>query len=318
MNQIRFILVVLLMSAALPCVAGEIVQRQGGATLTIRYDAEKPRLALSDLITVTLEVEGKKTLRVSAADRFPASFPWLLVELSRVERTPLEGDRVHWRLRYTFAPREPGKQSFAFPEVKLRESNDEKDDRSIAWSPVDFDVTTAIADPDRASVRGDASIEKLPDLPPPLFDWRWLPVAVSILLVLGLALVAVLLWRRRTAKTPAGLALYEWQRLVALGLPEQGRSERFITLLTLLVRQYLERQFLIPARRQTTPEFLRDLEQHSSLSAEEKQFLTSFLPRADAIKFAGTDMSAAECTQWAQAAREFIARRLNDSSESKI
>jgi hypothetical protein len=89
-------------------------------------------------------------------------------------------------------------------------------------------------------------------------------------------------------------------------LPEQGRSERFVTLLTILVRQYLERQYSLPARRRTTPEFLLQLVQVAALAPEEKQFLTSFLERSEHIKFANVPITPEECAHWANAAKHFL------------
>ena len=96
---------------------------------------------------------------------------------------------------------------------------------------------------------------------------------------------------------------------MALNLPEHGRSERFITLLTTLLRRYLERQYAIPARRRTTPEFVQLLADFGTLSADDKQFLVRFLERCEAIKFADVPMPPAECSEWAQAIRQFIQRR---------
>src|SRR5262249_42701292 len=98
----------------------------------------------------------------------------------------------------------------------------------------------------------------------------------------------------------------EWRRLMALRLPEQGRSERFITLLTLLVRQYLERQYALPARRRTTSEFLEQLARISSLGSEQKHFLASFLEQSEQVKFAQVSLTSDECQQWADAARRFL------------
>jgi hypothetical protein len=93
---------------------------------------------------------------------------------------------------------------------------------------------------------------------------------------------------------------------MALDLPGQGRSERFITLLTTLVRRFLERQLALPARRQTTPEFVRLVETSTALSAAQKQFLIGFLSSCDAVKFGRQALTPAECARWASSARAFL------------
>lgn len=297
---------------AAPMAAGEIAQRKGPATLEIRFDSLTPKITLADVITVKLEVEGTTALRVKAPDRFPTDYPWQLIELSKVERTPIDAKRVRWRLTYKFAPREPAKKvALAFPEIRLRESDDPEEERALTWEPVDFEVTTSITDPDRADIRDITEIESLPTAPDAgMLDWRIVALAVLVVLLIFVVFFTRALLKRRDSRSPTQIALYEWQRLVAMGLPEKGRSERFVTLLTLLVRQFLERQFGLLARRQTTPEFLQALAQQSALSDEEKRFLTTFFQRSDAIKFAGIDMSPSECSEWAEATRRFLQNRI--------
>ncbi len=306
-----FHLIGILVLIASPCAAGEITQKNGQGTLAVRYGAHAPKITLADLITVTLTVDGRKGLRVKAPDQFPPDFPWLLVEMSKPQRTELTPERESWRLLYRLAPRAPGQRVvLRFPDVQVRESQDPTDEQTIKWDPLEFEVTTTIANPDRAGLRDITAIETVPTDPPlEPFAWRWLALAlillVSLIIVFGLRGFL----RRRSLRTAAQLALYEWQRLIALKLPEQGRGERFITLLTLIVRQYLERRFAIPARRQTTPEFLNALSQHTLLTTEEKQFLTAFLQQAEAVKFAQSAISIEECQRWADAARLFLDRR---------
>ena len=136
-----------------------------------------------------------------------------------------------------------------------------------------------------------------------------LVVAGLVVLLAALAFGLRRFLRRDSSRTSAQLALEAWDRLLAKKLPENGRSERFITLLTMLMRRYLERQFALPARRRTTAEFVQQLESCPLLSGEEKQFLTSFLERCDAVKFAKVDMSVDECRRWADSARQFLQRQ---------
>jgi len=303
----RFLLPLLLLTAA-PLAANTLKQQKGPATLELHFQGETQRLGLADLLAVTLTVEGHESMRVNAPKELAAAAPWHLVERSEPRRDPIGNDRVRWQLRYQFAPREPGKKiPFAFPEVVLREKEDE--DQSIKFDPVDCEVITSIADADRGELRDITAIETMPEIPTAEFDWRWLVFAGCILALMVSTYVIRLVLKRRRLRSHAQIALYEWQRLAGLKLVEQDRSERFITLLTMLVRRYLERQFGIAARRQTTPEFVLQLAQHRGLSSEEKAFLAEFLECSDAVKFANQVMSSDECRKWSDAVKQFLETR---------
>ena len=229
------------------------------------------------------------------------SAKWQLVERSKATREAA-GQHVRWRIVYRFA-REPAKELlFQFPDVKFRDP----DEQTVPWNPLKFAFETQITQPDRSNLHNITAIEKLP--PIERTDRSWVPwLALAAVLLLVAAFVGVYYFRRRPpSRTPAEVALNEWQRLLAMKLPEKGRSERFVTLLTMLVRRYLERQFALPARRQTTPEFVNYLVAISVLTPAEKQFLTDFLRRCDSVKFAKSPMSVDECNRWANAARQFL------------
>jgi hypothetical protein len=309
MTRSRLLLIAGLLFAS-PCAGGTIVQKQGAAALEIRFDAEKPTLTLADLITVTVNVEGTSALRRPVAPLdLPFSAPWRLVTRSTDKRESIGPDRVRWSLTYQFEPRGLDKVPFAFPDVKFRDGDGEE--RVARWRPIDFTVTTQIGKLDRSLIHDITDIETLPPIAPTNDSWYWWAALAGLGVVLSAVIFAVRgVLRRSRTRTPAEIALYEWRRLVAMKLPEQGRSERFITLLTTLVRRYVERQFALPARRRTTPEFVEGLAALTSLTAEEKQFLTQFLDRCEAIKFARVEMPAAECARWATASRQFLEQRL--------
>ncbi len=301
MNRIALTLIcAFAVALAQPGAAGTIVQTKGDAELKVHVDAKNSEIALADLIEVSLTVEGDPDLLVKAPLELPSAAPWLLIERSEPTRESIGPRRIRWRLTYRFAPREPGKLVFAFPPVKFRTGA--AAEQSVAWEPIAFTVTTP-----GGELRDITAVEQVPPLVPPDRSWLIGSAAVgSGLFLIALRFVLLRLFRRVTPRTPAQLGLYEWERLVALKLPEQGRSERFVTLLTTLVRRYLERQYAIPARRQTTPEFLHGLADLASLSADEKRFLARFLERCEAVKFAGMPMPADECSEWAQAAKHFL------------
>ena len=298
------LLTIAFLGAVLPCRA-DLVQTKGSARLAIQ--PATAAIALADTITVTLTVDGTPALRVDAPLDLPRSAKWQLVERTKPDREAMGPDQVRWRIVYRFAPREPGEIVFAFPDVKFRDRDDQ--DQSASWDPVVFTVKTKITQLDRAATRGVADIESLPTVTPVASMWpAWTTLAAVVAIMTGIGFG----WRywvwRRMPKTPAAWAQGELDRLLTLRLPEHRRSERFITLLSLLLRRYLEKQFHLLARRQTTPEFLQHLNMQAEFTDEEKRFLTTFLSRCDAVKFAGIEMPTDECHRWAAATGQFLKR----------
>jgi hypothetical protein len=281
--------------------AGSRVQTQADASLEVQFDGKEPDLSLADLITVTLTVHGARGVIVTAPLELPTSAPWSQVERKQPTRKSVDG-RDRWQIVYRFAPREPGKLTLDFPDVKFQ--NPGASEQTVSWAPITFSVTTTATE-----MRDITSIEELPPITPADHRWLlWLSLAlIGFLAIAGLVVIRRLS-RRVRVQTAAERALHEWERLLSLKLPETGRSERFITLLTVLLRRYLERQYAMPARRQTTAEFRRSLDGIESLTAEEKQFLATFLERCEAIKFAGMTMSVDECARWARETRSFLER----------
>ena len=308
------LLVVCLGSFAAPCPAGAVVQSKGAATLEIRFDAPKAEIGLSDLITVELSVEGSAALRVEpSSNEAPAG--WTLVERSSEKIDTIGPDRLRWRLIHRFAPRAPSANTpFSFPAFKY---HDGKTSQEVAFDPVDFKVTTQIATPDLSQLVDITSIEPLPPLVHADYSWAWWYVAAAVLILAVAGVILGWYWRRRVVpRTPTMFALHELRRLVAMRLPQRGHAERFVTLLTTIVRRYLERQLQIPARRQTTAELVGHLTATSSLSAAEKQFLIPFFQKSDAFKFAQEPLTSEECSQLAEHTRYFLERRSGQADES--
>lgn len=305
MNRPWLMLIGGFLSVCPPCAGGSVTQTNGAAAIAIHWEATEPTLELADLITVTLTVEGIKPLATPIAPlELGDGAKWQLVQRSKPSREEIGVARERWRLTYHFAPREPGRIAFHFAPVKYRD--DAGREQTATWDPVAFEVKT----PPGGELRDITGSEAPPPLAPPDFSWWIWPVAaVLALLMVGLAVGLQRFFRRTKAPTPTTLALDAWRRLLAKHLAENGHTERFITLLSILMRRYLERQFALPARRRTTPEFLRQLASCLLLDGEEKQFLTTFLERSDAIKFAKSQISADECRAWADKTRQFLERQ---------
>ena len=115
-------------------------------------------------------------------------------------------------------------------------------------------------------------------------------IAVAVILV-SLAVWALLAHRKREAakhiKTAWERALEAIRTLRGQVTAGAASPELAIAGLTDIVRHYLEARFHLRAERQTTPEFLADLERSDRLLEDkDRKFLRSFLASADMVKFA--------------------------------
>lgn len=115
---------------------------------------------------------------------------------------------------------------------------------------------------------------------------------LALVLMLGVTAVAFIIYflmRRKAEKalTPWESALAEIRSLRSKTKEGKESFEASVSDLTDIVRRYLETRFKLRARRQTTTEFLSELDKGSSpLADTHKSFLHDFLYAADLVKFA--------------------------------
>jgi hypothetical protein len=129
----------------------------------------------------------------------------------------------------------------------------------------------------------------------PSYYIRYIPIALVILLGI---IVLWYWWKRRTKAVPPAvqeihLEPHEWafkalQELADRKLWQHGEVKEHYTLLTAILREYLERRFAIHALEQTSDEILQQLHQRQlsrTLLADTEELLSI----ADLIKFAKAD-----------------------------
>lgn len=297
--------VLLLLFALLPAEARAFTVRQtrGPATLLVRSELGQPAVALSELIHLTLSVEAGEGLQVEPPAKLLTQPLWSVVRRGEPTTKPTETGTVRWQQSFTLAPLAPGTQPLEVAPLRYRDRA--SDWRQADWEPMSVNVETQIKDADPRHLRDITAVETLPAGPERAWSpWLWLAVPLALLAGAGL----FLLWRRRTvrrAESPEQVALRELDRLLARGLPEQGRGKQCVMLLTGIVRRYLEKSLELPARRRTTRE-LTELLAASRLTIDERQALQSFFERADPVKYAPPTAAAATCAALAEDVRRFL------------
>jgi hypothetical protein len=140
-----------------------------------------------------------------------------------------------------------------------------------------------------------------------LWPYAW---GLGIVLLMSLFLVGWRYYRRnpdRTEVRAGSWALAELERIELLGRSSNMADlERYPTLLSEVIRLYLEKRFQLRAPRQTTPEFFHDVEHSTVLSPPQQQLLREFLEHCDLSKFAHIQFSIEEYRALEQAARKFV------------
>ena len=110
------------------------------------------------------------------------------------------------------------------------------------------------------------------------------------LLILGIIVLLVLKFLKREKQriiSPWERALSAIQELLSQVRDGLAPPENSIARLTDIVREYMERRFHLRAERQTTAEFMADLERgKGGLDHRHQDFLRNFLAAADLVKFA--------------------------------
>jgi hypothetical protein len=300
----RLTVLLLLGLAASPLHALQQEQVQGPARVEVRSDSGAETLALSGTLTIGLTVEGSSRLEVEMPRAWEPGTSWTLVRREEPVRTALENERVRWQRTYLVAPQAPGTLTLPLPMLRYRDGR--RDWTQVAWQPVVINVvTSAVAD--ASKLREWARVEEVPAATVPE-SRRWL--ALVVVPVLALVATGVYLLARRSGgprtRAPAEAALAHWQRVMATSLPEAGRGERFVTLLTVILRRYLQQKFPLPARRQTSAELVHSLTASGRLPDEQQQALAKILEQCDRIKFTGVAPAPLECRTLAEQVREFI------------
>jgi hypothetical protein len=127
--------------------------------------------------------------------------------------------------------------------------------------------------------------------PAPKSRYQYYLLAAAVLVIIGTLVLLFLRRRRKRLERPLPPWLAACLELDALRKALSGGAmnpERCLSKLTDIVRTYLEKRFQLRAPRQTTSEFLRDIDSvDSPLDNSQRGFLKEFLSAADLVKFAG-------------------------------
>lgn len=298
----------LLMLLTLPAVAlgqaAELQQTRGGARLSVATPTNTSTLRLSDLVVVSLEVTLSGEMRPVPMDEITKGTAWRLYKKTPLGKRAADKGDV-WHQTFWLAPLSPGDVTLQVEPWPIDAGKGTR--RVIAWDPIKLKVTTVVTEVDVAKARDITSIEELPPAPS---GWLWWPVAAAGAAVLCAAGVVVGKRWRRTAPqppaTPRQRALTQLDRLVARRLPEKNAVARYLSMLTSILRRYLERTLDIPARKLTTAELIPALTADPQVDPETARAVQDVLQKSDLIRFARRPASPVECEELAGLVRQVL------------
>ncbi|MBY0523133.1 MAG: hypothetical protein K2R98_07025 [Gemmataceae bacterium] len=288
----------------------ETKERAGDVVLKLHLD--RVTLPLSGHLHLTVNIEGPAPLEVEAIREMVASREWEESPVADPELSKLSNNRMRWRQTFRLEPLQKGKLELPINDVYFRAGP--KPDKGNwewvrqAWKPMNVEVTSAVSVASLDEIKDITPIVTWPE-EPRAETWKW-AAAGGGATVMGLG-VAVWLRRRKRSRPvvelpPHQWALREFERMEALDLAGSREVERFHTLLSDVLRRYIELRFGLRAPEQTTPEFLEGLRRSSALPAAQQEQLRDFLQRCDLAKFARADYSVRECQAAAAMARTFV------------
>jgi hypothetical protein len=295
--------------------AAEYQQKHGPAVLRLqadKVDGERVEVSISNLhIGLTVSVEGGPELEVRKIASLTASKHWEVKSVEEPKVAPRPGGGKHWEQTFRLEPTVHGDQPLLVSQLQYREGTEPREWNTVVWKPIAVRVTTIVPNPDHPDPKSARDITPPEELPPASRIWYHVFLGAGLALVcLGLLLGGWQLKRRFTSQAaplpPHQWAVKELDRLQAQRLPEAGQAERYHTLLSDLVRRYLELRFELHAPRQTTAEFLDSMRQAPQLTPAQQALLRDFLERCDLAKFARAEYSVRECQAAADMARAFV------------
>lgn len=138
----------------------------------------------------------------------------------------------------------------------------------------------------------------------PLILW----VIGSILALAAIAALILYLKRRSEANRIPNLQQKAIQQLAdSQKLMTPALSREYTIAVSNILRQFIEARFLLPSTRLTTPEFLQQITQDTSLDlGPYRESLEQFFNRCDFGKFSGHTLPSEEMTTLHQAALDVI------------
>jgi len=263
-----------------------------------RFTTNSKRLTLSESLVATLTIEGPAPLRVELPTQLLDPITerdWKIQPRGTPTVSAIRNNREKWIQTFRLDPYVPGEaMPVIFAAVKVN-------GREVLPGGFDVKVITTVTDTKAENAKPVTGIEEIS--PPPVTDT---PVSLTKWVVVGLVLVGVVTFGvvRWLRQKPPAVFPKDWAETAFDQLVRSEQTgEALVAGTAAILREFIKRQFGVPATTLTTSELLATPTQ--PWSVEQANTLTWILERCDRAKFAGDipDDSGcrdvcARCRQW--------------------
>ena len=281
---LRTLIIAVVVVTGLRALGPVLVHAQEDVPVQVDLVADRSELTVGDRVTMTLDVTYPSGFQV-VLPRLPRE--WGALEVLDQSKTSVVDNEdgtetISQVIEVTaFAPGE-----FLTPglEISVREPAGGFSVKTAP--PVSLNVASVLAEGDKElrDIRPQAGL----DVPP---VWPWVLGAVAAIALLGIAIVLFLQRRREQIAAPVvdlrtayEIAMDELARIVELDLPAQSRFKEHYTLVTDVLRTYIEAEYRIPAMDRTTTE-LRAALRIAPIDVPSTREVIAFLSDCDLVKF---------------------------------
>jgi hypothetical protein len=281
-------MLIALLLAAAPAAAPAAAQADG--PITAALSAPDGQFTVGDSIQLTLALTHPAGYQV-IQPTIPATWGDFAVVAQSPATTVANGDGSETTTTLIDARLfQPG--AFTTPGLEVSVTDGQGGLQKVVAAPAAVDVASVLQ-------AGDAELRDIKPqavLPMPA-AWPWAVAGLA-----AAAVVVAVIWRARRREKLAvdnrqahEIALDGLSRVEGLRLPQQGHYKEHYTLVSDIVRVYIERRFGVPTLERTTGEIRPDLAS-TDMPAEVSALLIAFLQESDLVKFSKwtPDMGSAQ------------------------
>lgn len=286
-----------ILAVAVALGAAPIAAHAQEAPVLVRSEVDREAMTMGDqaLLTVTVELAKGYTVLDPGVPRAIGDFEVVDTLTVLETRTPTGETRV--QLRYLITAFALGPKRLPVIVVAYRGPDGARGEARTPAGHVIAVASVIQPDEDTSDIKPLKPPVPLPGATNDLS--RALPFVAIAVLVLAAAVLALRVRRRGPMLVetgvhgPARAALDELERVVELGLPEQGRTREHYELVAAALRTFIAQRYGLAAEARTARELRRELE-HAGVGGTAAQVLCEVLADAEAVRYEQRPVSLAQ------------------------